>query len=58
MGKIAARATSCVVYLDFKKRYGRDTEGVEQTTEGGMRRQIITAVAPPTPGRTTPHYLE
>ena len=34
-----------------------DTEEVEQTTEGGMRRQIITALAPPTPGRTTPYYL-
>ena len=34
-----------------------DTEGVEHTNEGGMRRQIITALAPPTPGRTTPYYL-
>ena len=34
-----------------------DSEAVEQTTEGGVRRQIITALAPPTPGRTTPYYL-
>ena len=34
-----------------------DTEGVEQTTEGAVRRQIISALASPTPRRTTPYYL-
>ena len=34
-----------------KKHLNGDTEGVEQTTEGGVRRQSITASAPPTPAR-------
>ena len=34
-----------------------DTEGVDQTIEGGVRRQIVTALAPPTPGRTSTSHL-